>query len=125
VKRVRSRLFTAAVCLAFAAFAVWGQADVDTAKAEGKVTFYANITAIEPILAEFASTYGFNAEYVRVATDKFVPTVLTEFQAGKLLADVVQGPLPILQILKEQGVLGSYVSPTPRCTLTGPSMRTE
>ncbi len=111
MKLVRSCLFTAAVCLLLVTFAASGQADVDAAKAEGKVTFYANITAIESVLAAFASTYGFNAEYVRVATDKFVPTVLTEFQAGKLLADVVQGPLPILQILKEQGVLGSYVSP--------------
>lgn len=99
------------MCLVVATFVGWGQADVAAAKAEGKVTFYANITAIEPILEAFANTYGFKVDYVRVATDKFVPTVLTEFQARKLLADVVQGPLPVLQILKEQGVLGSYVSP--------------
>ena len=111
MKTVRSRLFTVLLCLVLAGLAAWGQGDVAAAKAEGKVTFYANITAIESIIAEFANTYGVNAEYVRVATDKFIPTVLTEFQAGKLLADVVQGPLPILQILKEQGVLGSYVSP--------------
>jgi iron(III) transport system substrate-binding protein len=87
------------------------QALIDAAKGEGKVVFYANITAVEPIMARFAELYGFPAEYVRISTDKFIPTVLTEFQAGKLLADVVQGPLPILQILKKEGVLGSYVSP--------------
>lgn len=84
---------------------------VDMARAEGKVVFYANITAVEPIMAEFAKVYGFPAEYVRISTDKFVPTVMTEFLAGKLLADVVQGPLPILEILKKEGVLGTYVSP--------------
>lgn len=97
--------------LALAGLSALGQTDVEAAKAEGKVTFYANITAIEPIIQAFEDQYGVSAEYVRIGTDKFIPTVLTEFQAGKLLADVVQGPLPILQILKDQGVLGSYVSP--------------
>lgn len=87
------------------------QALVEAAKAEGKVVFYANITAVEPIMAKFSEIYGFPAEYVRISTDKFIPTVMTEFLAGKLLADVVQGPLPILQILKKEGVLGTYVSP--------------
>lgn len=87
------------------------QGQVDLARAEGKVVFYANITAVEPIMAEFSKVYGIPAEYVRISTDKFIPTVMTEFLAGKLLADVVQGPLPILQILKKEGVLGTYVSP--------------
>ncbi|NLA06379.1 MAG: extracellular solute-binding protein, partial [Firmicutes bacterium] len=47
----------------------------------------------------------------RVSTAVYVPTVQTEFQAGRLSADVLQAPLPILQILKEAGVLGKYVSP--------------
>jgi len=84
---------------------------IEAARAEGKVVFYANITGVEPIMASFAQMYGFPAEYVRLSTDKFIPTVMTEFLAGKLLADVVQGPLPILQILKQEGVLGAYVSP--------------
>jgi iron(III) transport system substrate-binding protein len=36
---------------------------------------------------------------------------LTEHQAGKLMADVLQAPLPILEILKEKGVLATYQSP--------------
>ena len=81
------------------------------AKNEGKAVFYANITGVEPIMQAFQSQYGIPAEYTRVSTAVYVPTVQTEFQAGRLSADVLQAPLPILQILKEAGVLGKYVSP--------------
>jgi iron(III) transport system substrate-binding protein len=88
-----------------------GKALVDKAKAEGKVTFYANMTAVEPILAEFTKRYGIKAEYTRLSTTKFVATVLTEHTAGRLVADVLQAPMPVLELLKEKGVLASYRSP--------------
>ena len=81
------------------------------AKAEGKVTFYANITAIEPVMEAFTKKYGVKGEYTRVSTDKYVATVATEHEAGKLMADVLQAPMPILDILKGKGVLASYKSP--------------
>jgi iron(III) transport system substrate-binding protein len=84
---------------------------IEKAKAEKKAAFYANITAVEPILEAFSKTYGVAAEYTRVSTNKFVATVLTEHQAGKLMADVLQAPLPILEILKEKGVLAAYRPP--------------
>jgi iron(III) transport system substrate-binding protein len=89
-------------------------ADNDTlakAKAEGKVAFYANITAVEPIIKAFTDDTGIKAEYTRISTTKFVATAITEFEAGKFMADVVQGPLPVLDILKEKGMLASYRSP--------------
>ncbi len=76
-----------------------------------KVSFYANITAIEPIMESFEAKTGIKGEYTRISTDKFLATVLTEFEAGKLLADVIQAPLPVLEILKERGVLSTYTSP--------------
>lgn len=81
------------------------------AKAEGKVTYYANITAIEPIMEAFTKKYGIKGEYTRVSTDKFVATVATEHEAGKLMADVLQAPIPILDLLKSKGILASYKSP--------------
>ncbi|NLJ79847.1 MAG: extracellular solute-binding protein [Firmicutes bacterium] len=84
---------------------------LEDAADEGKVIFYANITGIEPIMQEFQSDYGVAAEYNRVSTAVYVPTVQTEFQAGRLGADVLQAPLSVLQILKEAGVLEEYVSP--------------
>jgi iron(III) transport system substrate-binding protein len=88
-------------------------ADLDPAKAkaEGTATFYANITAVEPIMEAFEADTGVKGAYTRISTSKFLATVLTEFEAGKLMADVVQGPLPVLEILKSKGVLASYSSP--------------
>ena len=87
------------------------QALAEKAKAEGKVSFYANITAIEPIMKEFTKNYNVKGGYTRISTSKFLATVLTEHQAGKLMADVLQSPLPIMNLLKDKGVLASYQSP--------------
>jgi iron(III) transport system substrate-binding protein len=87
-------------------------ADLAMAKREGKANFYANITAVEPIMDAFTASTGVKGVYTRVSTAKYLATVLTEFEAGKLDADVLQGPLPILQTLKEKGVLAPYRSPS-------------
>ncbi len=84
----------------------------DAAKAEGKATFYANITAIEPIMEAFTNDTGVKGEYTRISTSKYLATVLTEFEAGKLMADVLQAPLPVLEFLKAKGVLAPYRSPS-------------
>jgi len=86
------------------------QALVKKAKEEGKAAFYANITAIQPIMEAFSKDYGVKGEYTRISTSKFLATVLTEHQAGKLMADVLQSPLPIMQLLKDKGVLAPYKS---------------
>jgi iron(III) transport system substrate-binding protein len=88
------------------------QALVEKAKAEGKVSFYANITAIQPIMQAFTKDEGVKGEYTRISTSKFFATVLTEYQAGKLIADVLQSPLPIMELLKDKGVLTAYNSPS-------------
>ncbi|SEA38106.1 iron(III) transport system substrate-binding protein [Desulfuromusa kysingii] len=80
------------------------------ALAAEKINFYANITAIEPIIDDFNSSHTPGAIYTRISTSKYLATVLTEFSAGKLRADVLQSPLPIMQILKEKGVLAPYKS---------------
>jgi len=89
-------------------------ADTELAKkaaAEGQVSFYANMTAIQPIMDVFNAESGLEGKYTRISTSKFLPTVLTEFQAGKLMADVLQAPLPVMQMLKAKGVLAPYTSP--------------
>ena len=87
-------------------------ADMAKAKAEGAANFYANITAVEPIMEAFTAARGVKGVYTRISTSKYLATVLTEYSAGKLEADVLQGPLPILQTLKEKGVLAAYRSPS-------------
>ncbi|MGZ5171714.1 MAG: ABC transporter substrate-binding protein [Burkholderiales bacterium] len=84
---------------------------VDQARTEGRVAFYANITAVEPIMKVFMTDTGVKAEYTRIASPKFVATTITEFEANRLLADVVQAPLPVLELLKERGILARYRAP--------------
>ncbi len=84
---------------------------MEKARAQGKAVFYANITAVQPIMDAFEKATGIKGEYTRASSSKFIPTILTEFNAGKLLADVLQSPQPMLEVLKEQGVLASYRSP--------------
>ena len=79
---------------------------------EGNVAFYANITAIEPLLEDFQAKTGIKGEYTRISTTQFLATVFTEFEAGKLLADVIQAPIPVMEQLREKGVLVPYVSPS-------------
>ena len=107
----RVLIILSALILASPAFA----ADSDLAqkaKAEGQVSFYANMTAIQPIMDMFNEKTGLKGKYTRISTSKFLPTVLTEFQAGKLMADVLQAPLPVMQMLKAKGVLAPYTSPS-------------
>ena len=84
---------------------------LDRARSEGRVAYYANITAIEPIMNAFGADTKVKGEYTRIASPKFVATAITEFEAGKLSADVVQAPVPVLELLKERGILASYRSP--------------
>ncbi|RIK96905.1 MAG: ABC transporter substrate-binding protein [Burkholderiales bacterium] len=86
-------------------------ADLAKARAEGSAVFYANITSVEPIIEAFSADTGIPAHYTRVSSSKFVSTVATESQAGKLLADVLQAPLPVLELLRDKGVLAPYRSP--------------
>src|SRR3990170_8743054 len=81
------------------------------AQAEGRASFYANITAVESIIKAFSADTGVKGEYTRISTTKFVATAVTEFEAGKFMADVVQGPLPVLELLKDKGNLNAYPSP--------------
>ncbi len=85
-------------------------ANMEKARAQGKAVFYANITAVTPIMDAFKADTGIEGQYTRTSSSKFVPTILTEFNAGKLLADVIQAPLPMLELLKEHGVLAPYRS---------------
>lgn len=81
------------------------------AKMQGKAVFYANITSVEKIMKAFDADTGIKGIYTRTSSSKFLPTILTEFNAGKLEADVVQAPRPMLELLEKNGVLAPYVSP--------------
>ncbi|MGW8194335.1 MAG: ABC transporter substrate-binding protein [Desulforhopalus sp.] len=107
--KTASRLFVLLAVVLVVAGAFFGSES--RAAEDGKVTFYANITAVEPIMEAFSEATGIKGEYTRISTAKFLSTVFTEFEAGKLMADVVQAPLPVLEMLKDKGIISDYVSP--------------
>jgi iron(III) transport system substrate-binding protein len=96
-----------AILFVLSAAGVWaGEQDLlQRARSEGRASFYANITAVEPIIKAFTADTGVKGEYTRISTTKFVATAITEFEAGKFMADVVQGPLPVLEMLRDRGML--------------------
>ena len=83
---------------------------IEAAQKEGKLVLYMVITGVEPLVAEFERRYGIKTEAVRVSTAAFLTTVLTESQAGKLEADILQGPVDLMRIVKAENVLEKYVS---------------
>jgi len=76
---------------------------LDRARTEGKASFYANITAIEPILKAFTADTGVKAEYTRISTSKFVATAITEFEGRGLVALLT----PVLRRAIRRGQLGN------------------
>lgn len=108
---MKRMLLVPAVILAATLAHAADNAQMAKAKAEGEVAFYANITAVEPIMKAFTADTGIKAQYTRISSSKFVATAITEFDAGKLAADVVQAPLPVLEQLREKGILAAYHSP--------------
>ena len=88
------------------------ETSLSKAKAEGKAVFYANITSVKAIMKAFNADTGIDGVYTRLSSSKFLPTILTESGAGKLLADVVQAPRPMLELLNEKKVLAPYHSPS-------------
>lgn len=107
---MKKLLFAVTIAAAFNAAAAEPSL-IEKARAEGRAAFYANITAVEPIMKAFAQDTGIRADYTRIASPKFVATTITEFQANRLLADVVQAPVPVLELLKDRGILAEYRSP--------------
>lgn len=111
-------VLAAMLCCAALVFARGNKEDAPAAAgsaepvAKGNVAFYANITSVEPLLEDFGAKTGIKGEYTRISTTQFLSTVFTEFEAGKLLADVIQAPIPVMDQLKDRGVLAPYISPS-------------
>ncbi|HLU82343.1 MAG TPA: extracellular solute-binding protein, partial [Trueperaceae bacterium] len=111
MNKARNYLLAALAALFFTVAAAQSAELVAAAQAEGTLEYYANITSVDPVLEAFNAEYGVTANYTRISTEGFAATLLTEFQAGRQVASVLQGALPLLEILKEYGLLQAYESP--------------
>jgi iron(III) transport system substrate-binding protein len=85
--------------------------DLSGARAEGKLTFYANITGAQSIVEAFNQDTGVKASYSYQLLPNLMRKVRAEGKAGRVLADVVQGPQPLLEQLKAEGLLAPYQPP--------------
>jgi iron(III) transport system substrate-binding protein len=75
------------------------------------VEFYANITGVNSLMKDFTAKSGIKANYTRISSTKILSTDFTEFDAGKLMADVIQAPMPVMDQLAAHGVLAKYTPP--------------
>ncbi len=85
---------------------------LDQARAEGKASFYANITAVEPIMKAFIADTGVKGG-IHADLDDEVRRHGDHRVRGRQAAwpTWCRAPLPVLELLKEKGVLASYRSP--------------
>jgi len=81
-------------------------------KNDRQLVFYANITSIEPLLNDFMLHTGMSIDYHRVSTSEFLNTILHGYQEDSFVIDIIQAPIPIMDMLANEGILKPYISPS-------------
>jgi iron(III) transport system substrate-binding protein len=87
---------------------------VEGAKAEKEVTFYSSLQAqqLAPFTKAFNKRYPFlTVNFYRVSGNKQLIKIQTEYRAGKVLVDVINGSGEDVSVMKEGGMLDPYPSP--------------
>ncbi len=84
------------------------------ARIEGKAVFYTTLPSAQSILKAFHKASGIQGVSRRIPDPGFLTTLLAQATAGELTADVLQAPLPMLNQLKDEGILAPYQSPSTR-----------
>lgn len=89
-------------------------ADVADAKKEGKVVIYGSLetSTVNIIRKAYKEKHGVDIEYWWSSSTKVTDRITTEFRAGKQLFDVTLNHRPLLKIMKKEGIIGSYDSPS-------------
>ncbi len=86
------------------------QANLETARKEGKVMIYG--TAVPQIMSViqkgFEGKYGIKTEYWRADATKVIDRALMEWRAGRPGFDVVTGARGAMLLLKQEGVFAKY-----------------
>lgn len=92
----------------FAAAAI----DLDAAKREGEVVYYAsmNLTEANALIGEFQKRYPFvKVKLNRAGSERLLTRVLTEARAKKSFADVIQTVEFSMHIFRRSGILARYL----------------
>jgi iron(III) transport system substrate-binding protein len=107
------------VSLAFmlACAMVWApaqaKADLAAARKEGKIIVYGSLesSTMTIVRKAFKEKYGVDIEYWQSSSTKVTDRIMTEFRAGRQLFDVTLNHRPLLKIMKNEGMVGTFSSP--------------
>jgi iron(III) transport system substrate-binding protein len=102
------------VSMVCSAAALAQQANVEAAKKEGKVVVYGTVPpkSMSAINDGFQKKYGIKVEYWRASSTKVMDRAVTEWRAGRPGFDVVEGNLGVQLIMKDDGLLAKFTSPS-------------
>jgi len=104
------------VNLCGATSALYGQsaALLEAAKKEGKVTVYGSLESdtMDVIMQGFRKKTGIEAKYWRASATKVMDRAMSEFRAGKPLADGIVAADNVMRLMQQQGFFQKYESPT-------------
>src|SRR5215204_910104 len=87
---------------------------IEAAKKEGKVVIYGSLEGdtMDAIMAAFRKKTGIEAEYWRASATKVMDRAMTEFRAGKPVADGIVAADNVMRLMHKEGYFQKYDSPT-------------
>lgn len=87
---------------------------IEAAKKEGKVIVYGSLESdtMDVIVQGFRKKTGIEAEYWRASATKVMDRAMTEFRAGKAVADGIVAADNVMRLMHQQGFFQKYDSPT-------------
>lgn len=87
---------------------------MDAAKKEGKVTIYGSLEGdtVDAIIQGFKKKTGIEAEYWRASATKVMDRAMSEFRAGKPIADAIIAADNVMRLMHKEGFFQKYDSPT-------------
>ena len=87
---------------------------IEAAKKEGKVVIYGSLESdtVDAIMQAFRKKTGIETEYWRASATKVMDRAMSEFRAGKAVADGVVTADNVMRLMQQQGYFQKYDSPT-------------
>ena len=87
---------------------------LEAAKKDGKAVIYGSLEGdtMEAILQGFKKKTGVDAEYWRASATKVMDRAMTEFRAGKPVADAIVAADNVMRLMQKDGFFQKYDSPT-------------
>ncbi|MBM4264315.1 MAG: extracellular solute-binding protein [Deltaproteobacteria bacterium] len=87
---------------------------IEAAKKDGKVIIYGSLEGdtVDAIIQSFKKKTGIEAEYWRASATKVMDRAMSEFRAGKPIADAIIAADNVMRLMQKEGYFQKYDSPT-------------